>query len=1006
MGGRSVGAAGSELARLMTYGADGAASDGELLRRFAASRGEEAQAAFAAIVGRHGAMVLGVCRRVAGDAADAEDAFQATFLVLARKARSLRRGELLANWLYGVAVRTSRKLKAQANRRRSKEGSMDGQATRPEAAVPAPDAARDEILQALDDELSRLPDRLRRAVVLCDLQSMSHREAARLLGLPVGTVSSRLVRAREALRSRLVRRGFTLSAAGLAAILESEAAAGAVPPALADATCRAAAAGLLGAGAAGAASSAAVDLSRQVLKSVWISALPSRILAAGVLIAAMIGAGVVASQLAGTGDPSPFDRAVPDDWSWVDDLPGLDAATRERFKRCARSANENFANLHRLTCDFDLDVENFRNDGANHLTFEPGHLRGKLYWNEGAVRYDFEGLDPRHRNSRGEWQAGSSGTFSVLRTRDMAARTEEHEVFGVMLKIEPPPKSLAEWRGGFPFRDLDPWVHYATCFRAAPGELKAMMKSMRGTSKEDERFIHLRLDHAGEGHWIEITCDKSAADLPVKVRFGEVRKGEVMTHGEETCEWTNTDGAWCPSHLVKVAIMGLERHPSRQFDLRTSNLRANRSAPIPAAVFTPGDMPLPEGYGGLDLRKQPPINLIRAGGVVRERRPGEPTKSAGSGPIPFPKPGSVDDGVSREPYLALVAASRKRRRAADEAVMKAKGEAQQAAAIERLSKVQAEDTARFLDLAGTHAGDRLAFEALEEVAVAPSAPKESLRAAEFLIRDHRNDPGMRKVYAELDAPLFASSPAADRLLRDGLVNAPDRESRARAGLSLARNLRWKARTLRKLSSRWADPYLALSTKATAGDAFDALRSESPDAADAQAEQLYQRLVDEFTDVRIGDATIGDEARRELFQLRDLAIGKPAPEVEGPDADGRPMKLSDFRGKVVVLTFNAGWAHDGKYPLEHELLDRLKGRPSVLLMMDVDGEESALRKALADGEITWPCWWEGRETGPNRTLWRANEIPSVFVIDANGIIRGKELEGRDLAEAVEALLPRQ
>src|SRR5947209_5026354 len=179
-------------ASLLTAGSG--PSDGRLLESFA-HRGD--QAAFEALVRRHGPMVLGVCRRVLGDVHAAEDALQATFLVLVRKAASIAKRELLGNWLYGVAYRTALKAKTAAARRRAKERQV-----RP---MPNPGNEEEvwrELQPLLDQELSRLPDKYRIPVVLCDLQGKSRQEAARQLGCPEGTVSSRLARARVMLAKR------------------------------------------------------------------------------------------------------------------------------------------------------------------------------------------------------------------------------------------------------------------------------------------------------------------------------------------------------------------------------------------------------------------------------------------------------------------------------------------------------------------------------------------------------------------------------------------------------------------------------------------------------------------------------------------------------------------------------------------------------------------------------------------------------------------------------------
>jgi RNA polymerase sigma factor (sigma-70 family) len=179
--------------------------------------------------------VLRLCVRVLGDSPDAEDAFQAAFLVLARRASSLSRPELLGNWLYGVAYRTALKVRADAARRQT--SGRDGHAV--DCANPAEEAAGRELRRMLDYELSRLPDRYRVPVVLHYLEGYTQEEVAQLLGCPRNTIATRLARARERLRGRLARSGVVLSTGGLAAALSEEASAG-LPTTLLDATLKAA----------------------------------------------------------------------------------------------------------------------------------------------------------------------------------------------------------------------------------------------------------------------------------------------------------------------------------------------------------------------------------------------------------------------------------------------------------------------------------------------------------------------------------------------------------------------------------------------------------------------------------------------------------------------------------------------------------------------------------------------------------------------------------------------
>ena len=200
--------------------------DQELLGRFVQS-GEEA--AFAALMERHGPMVLGVCGRVLQNAHDAEDACQAVFLVLARRANAVKKRGSLASWLHGVAWRVARKLRSTLARRNARESVAV--AEKPTASAPA-DISWRELLQILDEELNRLPQVYKAPLVLCHLQGRTQDEAVRELGWTIWVLRGRLQRGREKLRARLLRRGITASAALGAVTLAPSLCSAAVPSSL------------------------------------------------------------------------------------------------------------------------------------------------------------------------------------------------------------------------------------------------------------------------------------------------------------------------------------------------------------------------------------------------------------------------------------------------------------------------------------------------------------------------------------------------------------------------------------------------------------------------------------------------------------------------------------------------------------------------------------------------------------------------------------------------------
>jgi RNA polymerase sigma factor (sigma-70 family) len=251
-------------------------TDGELWARFLRNRDEDA---LASLVRRHAPMVWGVCRRLLNHH-DAEDAFQATFLVLVRKAAEVPR-RAVANWLYGVARQTAVRLRATAAKRRRRERQVVNMPEPPVAEV------RDADLQSLlHEEVSRLPGHYRGVVVLCDLEGRTRKEAARHLGIPEGSVASRLARARALLAKRLARRGVGFSGGSVAAVLSAGAASSA-PPALVASTIRAAS--LLAAGqAAGIVSAKVADLTEGAVNAMFVTRIKS-VLAVVLVVAALAG---------------------------------------------------------------------------------------------------------------------------------------------------------------------------------------------------------------------------------------------------------------------------------------------------------------------------------------------------------------------------------------------------------------------------------------------------------------------------------------------------------------------------------------------------------------------------------------------------------------------------------------------------------------------------------------------------------------------------------------------
>jgi RNA polymerase sigma factor (sigma-70 family) len=256
--GASRGAFFNQLDRLFGQGTTVGSSEGELLERFVTGHDE---VAFEALVARHGPMVLGVCRQLLRDPNDVDDAFQATFLVLVRKAGTLRRCDLLGNWLYGVAYRVAARVRALSARRNSRLGSGQESVESLAALECRHEVGLDQSMRLeqgpwLHQEVSHLPEKYRAPIVLCYFEGLTHDEAASRLGWPLGTVKGRLSRARDLLRRRLTRRGVALSATAMGSHLAALEAKAAVPASLRLTTLKAAYALACQAGASLAKSSA------------------------------------------------------------------------------------------------------------------------------------------------------------------------------------------------------------------------------------------------------------------------------------------------------------------------------------------------------------------------------------------------------------------------------------------------------------------------------------------------------------------------------------------------------------------------------------------------------------------------------------------------------------------------------------------------------------------------------------------------------------------------------
>jgi RNA polymerase sigma factor (sigma-70 family) len=346
-----------------------AIGDGQLLERFVS---DQDHTAFATLMERHGGLVWKLCRGMLHEAQDAEDAFQATFLVLVRRAKALERRASLGGWLYGVAYRVASKARVAAARRQVHErqaGAMRNDEA--EASMLTAD-----LQPALSEELNRLPEKYRAPIVLCYLEGKSNEEAARQLGCPVGTVWARLTRGRERLRGRLARRGLALPAAGLATALaqESAATAGTVPIPLIDSTMRAALLVASGKVAAGTISAQALALTETMLHAMRLAKLKIAAAVAVALILIGTGAGVVA-HWARDGGSQATTAIAADNWIIPPSLEGRRPFPADNWWNREITDEPVDANSDALIASIGLDKPLYPDFGRVHA----GEARGLPY---------------------------------------------------------------------------------------------------------------------------------------------------------------------------------------------------------------------------------------------------------------------------------------------------------------------------------------------------------------------------------------------------------------------------------------------------------------------------------------------------------------------------------------------------------------------------------------------------------------------------------------------------
>jgi thiol-disulfide isomerase/thioredoxin len=354
----------------------------------------------------------------------------------------------------------------------------------------------------------------------------------------------------------------------------------------------------------------------------------------------------------------------------------------------------------------------------------------------------------------------------------------------------------------------------------------------------------------------------------------------------------------------------------------------------------------------------------------------------------------------------------------DEAVKEYRKVAREATTQDELDAINAEkypDPAkyapRFLQLAEKYPDDPAAIDALGWVVEHPArgqVGKDSARARalDVLLKDYAKSDRLGHVCMVLG---FYDVPTDESFLRAVLEKNPNHEVQGLATMALGLKLKNVVEMRQQLKDH---PGLQKEYEKVFGaDVVKELAARDPDKLAKEIEQRFQRVVEKHADVKYVRGTVGKAAEAELFEIRKLAIGQPVPDIEAADADGKTYKLSDYRGKVVVVDFWATWCGPclSMIPHEKELVERMHGKPFALIGINVDQEKETLKGFQDKRKLSWPSLWDPAtddDSGPIAGKWNVQAFPTLYIVDAKGVIRHKYVgvpEEGVIDDAVDALV---
>lgn len=1070
-----------------------------------------AHSAITSLVHRHGPMVMGVCRRMLASTHDADDAFQATFLVLVRQAKSIRKRKSIAAWLYGVAYKVSARLRMQSATRRHRERQADPMPTQNQRD----EIAWQELLAVLDEELARLPEKYREPIILCHLEGKTQEQAARELGWPRSSFTSRIGRARQLLELSLRKRGIDLAPAYLGVLLAEKAAPVTVPVALSLATVK-----VVTAMKTGALASAKVISARAVALSEEIGSL--FLSGSKVLVATVVGSGLV---LAGLGFGQSL-GGIGQDKEAAGKKPQPATKSLKEIQNPNKDsplpANPEKAVNGKPIQGTVVDEEGRPVQGATVVLGRiMGHARPVVTRTDASGRFEFTGLPGDRPNGYAMMVAAGKAGYAPAREPAGVPPMKDPEliltapvsVAGSVKDNLGQPIALARVQFGVYERRRN-----YTSWGYAPDEL------LRGTPLEqffvastnaEGRFefasaplrkeLIFRASASGFGDldtaWSGSSGSKQTAlpevlrakpaGAPVELKLLPEAKisGRVIsrvpgvgiqglrvwvdgvseTRGLQKVVITSANGEFAFEGLPQATFnVFLEAPPDSPWTARVLtdvSARRGQTAKVQLelvhGVLVEGqvirtDTGAAVAGVAVEARSEsrptgPAATLHQAltddrGGYRMRLLPGEVTLFLRNGPkelirnfqwgkktliIPENITELAGPTLTFEPAkpkqpdtptaLTIQFRDIKRDSEAEEKRVyselqreyaSAKNESERDAnllkTIQEAERILAPAVKKIMASMRPHAADPEAAEILAWVVKNATSTTDGNEAVEMLKKHHL----LHKETVEI-SHRYKRTPLKwnEALLRAQLAS-PDltRAQRPLLLYALAELKRTQSQLPDKLSE--ASPAELLFWRSVYGsDLVVDARKIDVAGAEAEAIKLYSELAEKFGSQKqlreLNARTYAENARTAIFETKNLGVGKTAPEIEGVDTNGVPLKLSDFRGKVVLLSFWGTWCGPcmSFVPHERELVERFKNKPFVLIGVNSDADKSDLKEKMEKAGITWRSFWCGEKgyAGDIPTTWNVTGWPKIYVIDHKGIIRAKYSTGTNLDRLLEELV---